>query len=201
MLRRARASTIRTKIGAEQAWSGSVQSTTDYGNAEEFNASIQTRFADYVRYHEARMNIYIYPVIGKTACPADKVTGTPPNTSCTVPEGPLTVQFSGPDQAFHAERRRHVARVVPAALAAREYPLLPREPGPVAGAPTRPGQVFPGRHLSHGRACGHGKHHMEWSVWYEHHHEHLLELLLRCLRFIHGSGRHRWVLREGESHR
>ena len=90
-----------TKIGAEQAWKGSVQSTTDYGNAEEFNASIQTRFADYVRYDESRMNIYIYPVIGKTACPADKVTGTPPNTSCTVPEVPLTVQFSGPDQAFH----------------------------------------------------------------------------------------------------
>jgi hypothetical protein len=48
-----------TKLGAEQAWSGSVQKTTDYGNAEDFNASIQTGFADYVRYDEARMNISI----------------------------------------------------------------------------------------------------------------------------------------------
>ena len=67
---------------------GNVQNATDYGNAEDFNGSIQTKFADYVRYDEARMNIYIYPVIGKTACPADQVTGTPPNTSCKVPEVP-----------------------------------------------------------------------------------------------------------------
>ena len=87
-----------TQFAAEQAWNGNVQSTTDYGSAEAFNASIHTRFADYVRYHEARTNLYIYPVLGKTACPADQVTGTPPNTSCTVPEVPLTVQFSAPDQ-------------------------------------------------------------------------------------------------------
>jgi hypothetical protein len=52
-----------------------------------------------VRYEEARINLYIYPVLGRTACPADQVTGEPPNTSCKVPEVPLTVQFSAPDQA------------------------------------------------------------------------------------------------------
>jgi len=76
-----------------------VQSTIDYGSAQAFNASVRTRFADYVRFEEARVNLYIYPVLGKTACPADQVTGTPPNTSCKVPEGPLTVQFAAPDQA------------------------------------------------------------------------------------------------------
>jgi hypothetical protein len=85
-------------FAAEQAWKWNVQSTTDYGSAEAFNASVHTRFADYVRYQEARMNLYIYPVLGKTACPAEQVTGTPPNTSCKVPEVPLTVQFSAPDQ-------------------------------------------------------------------------------------------------------
>ena len=189
-----------TQFAAEQAWNGNVQSTTDYGSAEAFNASIHTRFADYVRYHEARMNLYIYPVLGKTACPADQVTGTPPNTSCTVPEVPLTVQFSAPDQAS-------LQNVDGTSLEWYQPPWQPGNilsyPGnqePVAGAPPRPGPVVPGRDLSDGRACGHGKHHLECAVGHEHHREHLLQLLLRSVQFSHGRLGHRGVLREGESH-
>jgi hypothetical protein len=58
----------------------------------QFNVSSQTGFDDNVWYNDERHNVYIYPVIGQTACPAGK-----PNCS-TSERQPLNVMFSGPDQ-------------------------------------------------------------------------------------------------------
>jgi hypothetical protein len=65
----------------------------EYGQyrSSEFDASVKTGLADQVWYTDSRFNIYVYPVIGQTACPK-------PN--CTEKEKvPLTIQFSGPDKA------------------------------------------------------------------------------------------------------
>lgn len=57
-----------------------------------FDVSAATGFDDVVWFNDERHNVYIYPIIGQTACPADK-----PN--CSDSERlPLTLVLSGPDQ-------------------------------------------------------------------------------------------------------
>jgi hypothetical protein len=66
----------------------------EYGQYESssFDASVKTRLADQVWYTDSRFNIYVYPVIGQTAC-------AKPN--CAESEKvPLTIQFSGPDKTW-----------------------------------------------------------------------------------------------------
>ncbi|MBV9268017.1 MAG: hypothetical protein JO061_17750, partial [Acidobacteriaceae bacterium] len=66
----------------------------EYGTYEKngFDASVKTGLSDQVWFTESRFNIYLYPVIGQTVCPAAK-----PN--CQAADRlPLTIQFSGPDK-------------------------------------------------------------------------------------------------------
>ena len=58
--------------------------------SKDFSLRLQTKFSDHVWFTENRFNIYIYPVIGKTVCPADV------GDNCPEPK-PLTIQFSVPD--------------------------------------------------------------------------------------------------------
>ena len=63
----------------------------DYGtyNGTAFNLSATTGFGDQVSYVDSQFNIWVYPVIGQTVCPA-------PPTPCQS-KVPLTIQFSAPD--------------------------------------------------------------------------------------------------------
>ncbi len=98
-------------------WEGSV--THAYGNYQgtAFDASSQTGFDDEVWFIDQRHNVYVYPVIGHTACPAD-------NPSCTDPQ-PLHVMFSGPDQVSQTR----------AAGASLEWYQPVQEPGNVLSYP------------------------------------------------------------------
>ncbi len=64
----------------------------DHGTytGKSFNISATTGFGDEVSYTDSAFNIWTYPVIGQTVCPA-KPAACPPNGV------PLTIQFSAPD--------------------------------------------------------------------------------------------------------
>jgi hypothetical protein len=63
----------------------------DTYETSSFSVSAATGFDDSVWYSDERHNLYIYPVIGQTACPAD-------NPDCSASERePLTLILSGPD--------------------------------------------------------------------------------------------------------
>lgn len=84
---------------------GSIKTTTsdkdetvssDYAfekNEFEYDASTTTGFSDEIWYSENSFNLYIYRVLGETACPADNPTCTPEE------EQPLYVMFSGPNSS------------------------------------------------------------------------------------------------------
>ena len=59
--------------------------------------SATTGFADHVFFTQRRQNIYYYPVIGHTACPAG---ATCPPTA----RQPLLVSYSGPDEILHSDQ-------------------------------------------------------------------------------------------------
>jgi hypothetical protein len=74
----------------------STENTHGTYSSEEFDISTKTVFSDTVQYSQSNFNIYIYPVIGQTVCPASKADD---NGNCLDSDKkPLTVQFSGPDQ-------------------------------------------------------------------------------------------------------
>ena len=123
---------IDDKFSAQQAWKGSVESVHGTIASSDLKVGVQTGFADKVWYDSSRMNLYIYPVIGKTVCPADKLTGTPPDTTCTVPEVPLTVQFSGPDSIGHNSLSGASLEWYQPPWEARRRVVLSGEPGAAA---------------------------------------------------------------------
>ncbi len=68
-----------------------VGKTFNTFQSKAFDASTATGFGDQVWYSSRRMNVYIYPVLGRYQCPDNK-------TSCGDSEKqPMTVVFSGPD--------------------------------------------------------------------------------------------------------
>ena len=83
--------TIKNKFSAQQAWKGNSEKVHGTTSSMSFDVSQQTGFSDQLWYTDSRLNLYIYPVIGQTGCPASKST-------CSDNEKvPLTVQFSGID--------------------------------------------------------------------------------------------------------
>jgi hypothetical protein len=84
-----------TTIATNDTWGGTVKDQTSYGSAETFNAAFSSQFGDYLRFEESRVNLYIYPVIGKTACPD---TAECPDSD----KAPMFMQFSAPERASHA---------------------------------------------------------------------------------------------------
>jgi len=68
-----------------------VGKTFNSFKSKSFDASTVTGFGDQVWYSSRRMNVYIYPVLGKYKCPDKKL-------ECAENEKiPMTVVFSGPD--------------------------------------------------------------------------------------------------------
>jgi hypothetical protein len=69
----------------------SVGKTFDTFQSKSFDASTTTGLGDQLWYSSRRMNVFIYPVLGKYRCPDDR-------DSCEIDERePMTVVFSGPD--------------------------------------------------------------------------------------------------------
>ena len=78
---------------ADKVTSTSDNSTVTYGTST-FNVGASTTTGDAVYTDQSRLNIWVYPVIGQTACPAYLN-----NPNCAQgDQKPLTIQFSGPDQ-------------------------------------------------------------------------------------------------------
>jgi len=79
------------RFAAQQQWQGSVEDVHGGVTSAGFDVSIATSFGDAIYYDESRLNVYVYPVIGKLACPAA-------NPGCSPGQRvPVTVQFSGVD--------------------------------------------------------------------------------------------------------
>jgi hypothetical protein len=74
---------------AAQDLKGSHENDHGTYNGTSFNLSATTGFGDQVSYVDSQFNIWVYPVIGQTVCPA-------PPTTCQS-KVPLTIQFSAPD--------------------------------------------------------------------------------------------------------
>jgi hypothetical protein len=83
--------TVKNKFSAQQAWKGNSENVHGTTSSMQFDVSQQTGFSDQLWYSESRINLYIYPVIGQTGCPA-----ATPNCSDDQ-KVPLTVLFSGVD--------------------------------------------------------------------------------------------------------
>jgi hypothetical protein len=65
---------------------------TNNFSSHSFDVSVRTNFADQVWYTESYFNLWIYPVLGKTTCPASQPADCPPSEQV-----PLNLQFSAPD--------------------------------------------------------------------------------------------------------
>jgi hypothetical protein len=73
-------------------YENTVARDKDKYTSEGFDVSVTATLDDHVWYIDERQNLYSYPVIGQTACPAGK-------PDCSASERlPLTVIFSAPDQ-------------------------------------------------------------------------------------------------------
>ena len=83
--------TVQNKFSAQQAWKGNAEKVHGTTQSTAFDVSQQTGFGDQLWYKESRLNLYIYPVIGQTGCPA-----AIPNCAESQ-KVPLTVQLSGVD--------------------------------------------------------------------------------------------------------
>lgn len=85
-------STVKDTFTAAQKLKGSTEKENGSYAKQDVEISQKTGLSDQVSYSETRFNIWVYPVIGQTVCPATK-----PN--CQDSEKvPLTMELSGPDQ-------------------------------------------------------------------------------------------------------
>jgi hypothetical protein len=80
---------------AAQALDGNIEIEHGSYSSHSFDVSQETGISDQVWLAESRFNIYVYPVIGKTVCPATK-----PNCQDSE-KAPLTIQFSAPEQTSY----------------------------------------------------------------------------------------------------
>jgi hypothetical protein len=76
---------------AAQKLNGSHENDRSSYKGQTFNLSTTTGFGDLVSYNDSQFNIWVYPVIGQTVCPAAKPNCQPGD------KVPLTIQFSAPD--------------------------------------------------------------------------------------------------------
>jgi hypothetical protein len=60
--------------------------------ANKFSVHLQTGFSDHIWFTSTRFNIYVYPVIGRTVCPATTADCKDNND-----KAPLTIEYSAPD--------------------------------------------------------------------------------------------------------
>ncbi|MEM7021226.1 MAG: hypothetical protein AAF637_01405 [Pseudomonadota bacterium] len=95
--------TETASIAAKQAHSKRVARTYNTYTGRTFDVSAKTVFDDRVSRTIRTMNIFSYPVIGQSVCPAESPkcpdTCGPGVSSC--PKLPLHIVFSGPDNVKH----------------------------------------------------------------------------------------------------
>lgn len=87
---------ISAKVGANAGYMNKKFVQKQYGqySSTSFDASTNTGFEDQVWFYSETHNIYIYPVIGQSECPAES-----PNCDDSEKQ-PLTVMFSGPSNSM-----------------------------------------------------------------------------------------------------
>jgi hypothetical protein len=119
--------TLEGAIEAE--YESSVENSFDTYAGAGLDASFETGFRDLIYFQNRRMNVYAYPVLGSTSCPAD-------NPDCTSnQELPTYVLYSGMDRI----------RTAKANLDAIEWYQPPHEPGNILSYPATPGLLEAGR--------------------------------------------------------
>jgi hypothetical protein len=105
---------VQVKTSATQTHMSTVANTYNTYSGQTYTFTTATVFDDKVAATSEMMNIYSYPVIGQTVCPAAK-----PN--CTDSERvPLYIQYSAPDNIWHIDA---------ANAAGLEWFQPPNEPG------------------------------------------------------------------------
>lgn len=82
---------VGATVSAKQDLDGSTAALRGRFSTQELEISQQTAFQDIVWYKDSALTIYVYPVIGKTTCPAGK-----PNCS-QAERVPVTLLVAGPD--------------------------------------------------------------------------------------------------------
>jgi hypothetical protein len=83
---------VKDVYTATQDLKKTVQNESGTTRQNTYGLKASTIAGDYVLYTESRFNIWVYPVIGQSVCPATK-----PGCAAT-DKVPLTIQFSIPDQ-------------------------------------------------------------------------------------------------------
>jgi hypothetical protein len=105
---------VQVKTSATQTHQSTVANTYNTYSGQTYTFNTATVFDDKVAATSELMNIYSYPVIGQTVCPAA-------NPSCTDSEKvPLYIQYSAPDNIMH---------ISPTDAAGLEWFQPPNEPG------------------------------------------------------------------------
>jgi hypothetical protein len=88
---------VELKAAAKQAHDSTVAATYDTYRGVTDSLAATTGFADHLFFSQTRVNIFYYPVIRQTVCPAAK-----PNCADNE-KRPLHVQFSGPDMVTQSD--------------------------------------------------------------------------------------------------
>ncbi|HXJ81366.1 MAG TPA: VCBS repeat-containing protein [Candidatus Methylomirabilis sp.] len=84
--------TDTSQTATNDAYTSIVQNTYNTFGSTSFDAATTTGFSDHVWFTAERFNLWIYPVLGQTACSASQ-----PNCDASQ-RLPLALIFSGPDQ-------------------------------------------------------------------------------------------------------
>jgi hypothetical protein len=88
---------VGAAVQAAQELKQIAETSHETFRSKAFTARVETGFADHVWYTETRFNIYVYPVLGQTACPATK------KNCSNADKLPLTIQYSGPDHTSYED--------------------------------------------------------------------------------------------------
>lgn len=110
---------ITATEAASQTYQNAVSDTYNTYTNDSYQFQTATVFDDEVAATSRQMNVYTYPVIGRTACPenseqtgnsgdqccpsTDVSNGSCTNTDNLLDQLPLVVQFSGPDNVVHLD--------------------------------------------------------------------------------------------------
>ncbi|MBV9303841.1 MAG: hypothetical protein JOY53_17165 [Acidobacteriaceae bacterium] len=82
---------VSAAVRAAQDFKGIAEREHGSYTTNDFSVHLKTGFSDHVWFTATRFNIFVYPVIGRTVCPAAK-----PNCK-DYEKVPLTIQYSAPD--------------------------------------------------------------------------------------------------------
>ena len=88
---------VDAKYSAQQTHDSTVSRNYNTYSGKSESLSSTTGFADHLFFTSSRANIYYYPLLGQSVCPADQPTCADDDKL------PLHVEFSGPDRVDHTD--------------------------------------------------------------------------------------------------